>query len=198
MNPDNAYNTVPPEYVGLLCLRPAKSGGHSRVVSFHSAHNELLTRHPNVLPRLYRPFLFDRQKEFHPGEEPTLPAPVFEMNGELRSRFSAHQIRGGYAMTGQPVDEEGTAALSAMLDVLDDDRLSADFDLEAGQIQIVDNRALGHSRTAFEDHRNRAAARTWCGCGCATTAAAPIPDKQHSREAKMDDRAHAAERDQIV
>src|SRR5262249_12815265 len=89
---DNAYNSVPPEYVGLLCLRPAKSGGHSRVVSFHTAHNELLARHPNVLPRLYRPFLFDRQKEFHPGEEATLPAPVFETSErdgatELRSRF---------------------------------------------------------------------------------------------------------------
>jgi alpha-ketoglutarate-dependent taurine dioxygenase len=56
-------------------------------------------------------------------------------------------------MTGQPVDEEGAAALAAMLDVLDDDRFAADFDLEAGQIQIVDNRALGHSRTAFEDYR---------------------------------------------
>jgi alpha-ketoglutarate-dependent taurine dioxygenase len=167
---DNAYNAVPPEYVGLLCLQPAKSGGHSRVVSFHTAHNELLARHPNVLPRLYLPFLFDRQKEFHPGDEATLAAPVFEMadtetSYELRSRFSAHQIRGGYAMTGQPVDEEGAAALAAMLDVLDDDRFAADFDLEAGQIQIVDNRALGHSRTAFEDYpepeRRRHLVRLW-------------------------------------
>jgi alpha-ketoglutarate-dependent taurine dioxygenase len=43
--------------------------------------------------------------------------------------------------------------------------LSADFDLEAGQIQIVDNRALGHSRTAFGDHpepeRRRHLVRLW-------------------------------------
>ncbi|OYW19773.1 MAG: hypothetical protein B7Z52_03115, partial [Burkholderiales bacterium 12-64-5] len=31
---DNAYNRVMPEYVGLLCLQMAKSGGLSRVMSF--------------------------------------------------------------------------------------------------------------------------------------------------------------------
>ena len=36
---DNAYNETPPDYVGLLCLRQAQSGGHSRVISFHTVHN---------------------------------------------------------------------------------------------------------------------------------------------------------------
>ena len=36
-------------------------------------------------------------------------------------------------------------------DIFDEDELSVDFDLEPGQIQFVDNRALGHSRTAFID-----------------------------------------------
>ena len=36
---DNAYNDTPPDYVGLLCLRPARSGGHSRVISFHTVYN---------------------------------------------------------------------------------------------------------------------------------------------------------------
>ena len=36
---DNAYNDTPPDYVGLLCLRQAQSGGHSRVLSFQTVHN---------------------------------------------------------------------------------------------------------------------------------------------------------------
>src|SRR5262249_18811409 len=36
---DNAYNATPPEIVGLLCLKTAKSGGISRVLSFHTVHN---------------------------------------------------------------------------------------------------------------------------------------------------------------
>jgi hypothetical protein len=162
---DNSYNAAPPEYVVLLCLRQAKSGGHSRAISFHSVHNALLTRRPEILPRLYRPFWFDRQREFHPGEDPVFSAPVFTTKGELRTRFSAHQIRGGYALKNQPVDNEGAEALAAILDVFDDESLSAYFDLEPGQMQFVDNRTLGHSRTAFEDspepERRRHLVRLW-------------------------------------
>jgi alpha-ketoglutarate-dependent taurine dioxygenase len=149
---DNAYNDTPPDYVGLLCLRQAQSGGHSRVISFHSVYNALQARFPNRVERLYRPFWFDRQREYHPGEEPTFSAPVFETKGTLKARFSVHQINGGYALRGEPIDSDGEAAIVAMLDVFEDDDLSIDFDLEPGQMQFVHNRALGHNRTAFVDH----------------------------------------------
>lgn len=162
---DNSYNAVPPDYIVLLCLRGAKSGGHSRAISFHTVHDTLLQRRPELLPRLYRPFLFDRQREFHPGEDAVFSAPVFTGDGELRARFSMHQIRGGYALKGEPVDAAGAEALAALLDVFEDQSLSADFDLEPGQMQFVDNCALGHSRTAFEDHpepeRRRHLVRLW-------------------------------------
>jgi Taurine catabolism dioxygenase TauD, TfdA family len=148
---DNAYNASPPDYVGLLCLKRALSGGHSRVISFHTTHNEMLRRAPECLGRLYQPFWFDRQREFHAGESPVFAAPVFEDAAELKARFSLHQINSGYALRGEPVDAAGGAALDAMIELFDDETLSADFDLEPGQIQFVDNRALGHSRTAFVD-----------------------------------------------
>jgi alpha-ketoglutarate-dependent taurine dioxygenase len=162
---DNAYNDTPPDYVGLLCLRQAMSGGHSRVISFHSAHNALLSRYPTRLPRLYRPFWFDRQREYHPGESPIFAAPVFERSAELKARFSVHQINAGYALRGEPIDTEGASAVAAMLEISEDDGLSIDFDLEPGQMQFVDNRALGHSRTAFVDYpefnRKRHLVRLW-------------------------------------
>jgi alpha-ketoglutarate-dependent taurine dioxygenase len=148
---DNAYNATPPEIVGLLCLKTAKSGGVSRVLSFHTVHNELLAHHPELLPRLYRPFWFDRQKEFFDGEPETFAAPVFEAGEELRSRFSAHQINGGYKMRGEALDNEGAAALAATLDIFEEPDLSIDFEFAPGEIQFVDNRTLGHSRTEFED-----------------------------------------------
>ncbi len=162
---DNAYNDTPPDYVGLLCLRQAQSGGHSRVISFHTVHNTVHERRPDVLERLYRPFWFDRQREHRPGESPIFSAPVFETAGEVQGRFSAHQIAGGYALRGDPVDDQGEAAITAMLDIFEEDGLSVDFDLEPGQIQFVHNRALGHSRTAFVDHpdpeRKRHLVRLW-------------------------------------
>ena len=162
---DNAYNDTPPDYVGLLCLRQAMSGGHSRVISFHAAHNALLARYPGRLPRLYQPFWFDRQREYRPGESPVFAAPVFEKSGELKARFSVHQINGGYALKGEPVDAEGAEAIAAMFEIVEEDGLSVDFDLEPGQMQFVDNRALGHSRTAFVDYpepgRRRHLVRLW-------------------------------------
>jgi alpha-ketoglutarate-dependent taurine dioxygenase len=156
---DNAYNDTPPDNVGLLCLRRAMSGGHSRVISFHTAHNALLARCPDRLARLYQPFWFDRQREFHPGESPTFAAPVFDGDAEIKARFSVHQIRSGYALRGEPLDAAGEAAVSTMLDIFEDDALSIDFDLEPGQMQFIDNRALGHSRTAFVDHPEPGAKR---------------------------------------
>jgi hypothetical protein len=167
---DNAYNQSPPDYVGLLCLRQAQSGGHSRVVSFHTVYNTLLEQYPDQLPRLCQPFWFDRQREYRPGESAVFAAPVFENGTELKARFSVHQITGGYALLGEPIDSAGAAAIAAILDIFEDDRLSIDFDLEPGQIQFVHNRTLGHSRTAFVDHadpeRKRHLVRLWMrDCG---------------------------------
>jgi len=163
---DNAYNTTPPEIVALLCLKTAKSGGVSRVLSFHTVHNRLLARHKEMLPRLYRPFWFDRQREFFDGEPATFSAPVFDdAAGELKARFSVHQINSGYAMRGEPVDNEGAAALAATLDLFEEPDLAIDFEFAPGEIQFVDNRTLGHSRTEFEDwaepERRRHLVRLW-------------------------------------
>lgn len=163
---DNAYNQTPPEIVGLLCLRTARRGGTSRVLSFHTVHNELLAHHRELLPRLYRPFRFDRQREFFAGEEETFAAPVFTADaGELQARFSAHQINGGYALTGEPIDADGAAALKATLDIFEQPGVAVDFEFAPGEIQFVDNRVLGHSRTEFEDwpepERRRHLVRLW-------------------------------------
>jgi alpha-ketoglutarate-dependent taurine dioxygenase len=162
---DNAYNDTPPDYVGLLCLRPAQSGGHSCTISFHTVHNALLARYQDRLQRLYRPFWFDRQREYFPGESAIFSAPVFEKTEELKARFSVHQITGGYVLRGEPIDSAGKAAIAALLEIFEDDALSIDFDLEPGQIQFVHNRAIGHSRTAFVDYpepdRKRHLVRLW-------------------------------------
>ena len=76
-----------------------------------------------------------------------------------------NQINGGYALRGEPIDRAGEAALAATLEIFEEDGMSVDFDLEPGQIQFVDNRALGHSRTAFIDDpdpdRRRHLVRLW-------------------------------------
>jgi len=162
---DNAYNFLMPEFVGLLCVRQAKDGGMSRVMSFATAYNALLERHRELLPRLYEPFWFDRQREFHPGEPATFSAPVFIQDGErLKARLSLHQIRGGYALRGG-MDNATAAAVQAIAEVFADTSLQFQFRLNAGEIQYVANREIGHSRTEFHDfedaERRRLLIRLW-------------------------------------
>jgi alpha-ketoglutarate-dependent taurine dioxygenase len=163
---DNSYNLCPPDYVALLCLQPAMEGGVSSIVSFHTAHNEMLARHPGLLARLYAPFLFDRQREHAPGAAMVLSHPLFEYDGErLAGRLSRFQVRNGYALAEMPLDAEGEAALEALDQIMKAPRVKREFFFERGQIQILDNRRLGHRRTAFQDfpepERKRHLVRLW-------------------------------------
>ena len=163
---DNAYNARMPEVVGLLCLKTARSGGRSRVMSFETAHNALIERAPHTLPRLYEPFWFDRQREHWSDEDPTFAAPVFvAADGEVKARLGLHQVRNAYVLRGEELDADGQAAIAALESVFADPDLQFDFAMEPGQVQFVDNLAIGHSRTQFEDfeepERRRHLVRLW-------------------------------------
>lgn len=148
---DNSYNNPMPDFVGLLCLKPAKRGGMSRVMSFETAHNAVVERHGDSLARLYEPFIFDRQREHSNDDVPTIAEPIFENAGGLKARLGLHQVRNGYEMTGAPMDDETAKAIAALEDVFSDAALQFHFTMESGQFQFVNNRVIGHSRTEFED-----------------------------------------------
>lgn len=149
---DNAYNATMPDVVALLCIRNAKSGGTSRVMSFTTAHNALLERAPEALPRLYAKFPFDRQKEHAQDEDPLFEAPIFENHdGALRARLGLHQIHNAYALRGT-MDSETDTALSAVGQVFCDPTLQFEFDMQPGDMQFARNCEVGHSRTEFQDY----------------------------------------------
>lgn len=162
---DNAYSRVQPEYIGLLCVRPAVHGGESSLVSLASVHNVLLHEHPEALARLYQPFWIDRQREHLPDEPLLLHEPVFSFDGRLRARMGIHTILNGYALRGEPLDEEGRTAIEALRGVFARDRLVCRFMMAPGQIQFVSNLAIGHRRTGFTDAedpaRRRLMVRIW-------------------------------------
>ena len=163
---DNSYNHVPPHYVGLMCLRTAMEGGVSGIVSFATAHEEMRKRHPDLLPRLYQPFYFDRQREHAPDDVMTTHHPMLEdKDGRLIARLSHFQVKNGQKLAGVPLDAQGAAALQAFEAILNEPGMSARFQFQPGQMQLIDNRALGHKRTAFRDwpepERKRLLVRLW-------------------------------------
>jgi alpha-ketoglutarate-dependent taurine dioxygenase len=150
---DNAFARMPPDYVGLFCRHPAKTGGVSRICSLYSVHQRMLEQYPQELTRLYQPVFFDRQKEHHEGAEKICLAPYFSWrNGRMFARANASLIRKGYEVADQQMD----ALLGAALDAIDEICTAADLWFEAplqrGQIQYLNNHEVGHYRSAFEDH----------------------------------------------
>jgi len=163
---DNSYNNEPPHYVGLLCVRTAMEGGVSGIVSFATAHEEMRRRHPELLDRLFKPFYFDRQREHAPDDVMTTHHPMFEKHGDrLIARLSRFQVTNGHKIAGVPLDNEGVAALEAFEAILNEPGVAARFHFEPGQMQLIDNRALGHKRTGFRDwpdaERKRLLVRLW-------------------------------------
>jgi alpha-ketoglutarate-dependent taurine dioxygenase len=163
---DAAWLDLPPELVGLLCLHPAQEGGVSRFVSLVTVHNELRRRHPDLLPRLYRPFPWDRQAEHAPGDAKVAWQPVFTYDARgLIGRCNEALIQTGAELAGAPLDAEGREALAAMRAILDNPDFWVEFTIGRGQIQYLNNHHFAHSRTPFRDapepERKRHLIRLW-------------------------------------
>lgn len=163
---DNAFARMVPDYVGLLCRQPAKTGGVSRFCSLYSVHQRMQEQYPDALARLYQPVLFDRQKEHRDGAEPVCLAPYFSWrNGRLFARANASLIRKGYEVACEAMDAALVDALDAIDEVCAAEDLWYEAPLERGQVQYLNNHEVGHYRSAFEDYdepeRKRHLYRLW-------------------------------------
>jgi TfdA family taurine catabolism dioxygenase TauD len=58
----------------------------------------------------------------------------------------------GYEKTGRVPDDEGARAGWLMDEFLGDPAHRLDLWLERGQIQVLNNRAIVHGRTPYQDH----------------------------------------------
>jgi hypothetical protein len=163
---DGGWLRHPPEFIGLFCLQPAQSGGLSRAVSLLTVHNILQQQAPDLLPRLYQPFWWDRQAEHAPEDVPYSQHPVYAYDGHtLSARVYDDYIRNGYRLAQAGLDEAGQAALAAMRAVMDAPEQWIEFHMEKGQLQYLNNFQCAHSRTNFADapelSRRRHVLRLW-------------------------------------
>src|SRR5262249_25258188 len=163
---DNSFGDEVLDYVGLLCVNTAKSGGLSQVISAFAVHNRLLERDREALERLYEPFHVDRRGGVRPGQEPTVRCPVLAWDGrELLCRYLRYWIEVGQEKADVPLTTEQTKALDTFDEITAAPELRAEFALKPGDMYFINNRWILHNRTAFEDHaepeRKRHLVRLW-------------------------------------
>jgi alpha-ketoglutarate-dependent taurine dioxygenase len=163
---DNAFGRTLPDYVGLLCIRPAATGGISRFCSLYSVHNRMLAEHPDLLRRLYEPAYYDRQAEHAADAPKVMTARMFRYDGrKLHARLVPGLIRRGYEMVDEPMDDQLVEALDQLARTIADQSLWVEFTIERGQLQYLNNLECAHFRSSFTDsedpERKRHLIRVW-------------------------------------
>jgi len=163
---DNAFAKCVPDYVGLLCKQPAKTGGISRFCSFYTVHERVQQASSSALERLYQPMFFDRQKEHAATEAPVTWAPWFCWKSDrLQARANSMLVRKGYDVAGQDMDRELEDALALVDDICADPTIWFEAPLSRGQVQYLNNHEIGHYRSEFidfdEPERKRHLVRLW-------------------------------------
>jgi hypothetical protein len=159
-----AYHCDAADLVGLLCLKTARRGGTSRIVSSITVYNTLLAEHPELVDRLYEPFLLDTHGE---GGIDYIPIPACRhAGGRLRTFWHADYFRSSHDYARVPACS-GTerAVLEAYDAIAARPELYLDMELAPGDVQLLSNHTILHARTAYEDHaepaRKRHLLRLW-------------------------------------
>jgi TfdA family taurine catabolism dioxygenase TauD len=161
------FHTDGADVIGLLCLRPAKAGGTSRIASSAAIYNEILRRRPDLVPALYEPFPFDRNGEERPGDPPFFTLPLCRYaDGWLRTFYIGWYIRDSQRHASAP---RLSAAQREVIDLIDaiaaDPAVHLDMEFRAGDIQWLKNSVILHARTEYEDfaepERKRHLLRLW-------------------------------------
>ena len=157
---DNAFGISVPDYVGLLCKYPAKTGGLSRFCSLYMVHQRMEERYPAELRRLYQPVYYDRQAEHASGEAKTAFAPMFTWRDDrLRCRANSSLVRKGYQVRGDQMDVSLQNALDAIDEVTTNKDLWIEAPLARGDVQYLNNHELGHYRSDFIDYDDKSKKR---------------------------------------
>ena len=154
------YHCDQTDLVGLLCIQEAKSGGLSKITSSRLLYHILQDRRPDLVAILCQPFCWTKHAETGSGEKPYYESPVFNFtDGILSTSFGPTHIFKGHQLAEAP---DMTAAQKEAIEVAWAlaDELHYAMQLRRGDIQLVNNYKVLHTRTAFEDGPDPAKRRT--------------------------------------
>jgi len=162
------FHTDSADIVALLCLKTAKAGGLSRIVSSIFLYNEMFRRRPDLAAVLFEPLCFDRRGEVPAGRKGYYETPVFHWHaGELSVIYgNRYYISSAQRFPDAPrLTERQVEALDLFDALANDPSNYLDIAFRPGDIQLLHNHVILHDRTDYEDwpepERKRHLLRLW-------------------------------------
>ena len=159
------FHTDRTDVVGLLCVRQARAGGVSKLVSTPAIHNAMRARRPDLLEELFAPVWRSRFGEESAVRESVYALPIFGVEqGRFTSHFSLTFIEAAQLVDGVPkLTERQREAIACLMETAEE--LSFAMTLEPGDLQLINSHVTYHGRTPFEDDvssgRDRLLLRLW-------------------------------------
>lgn len=153
-NRELEFHTDSVDIVGLLCLKTARAGGASRIVSSVTLHDVMYERRPDLWRALFNAFPTDRRGEIPPGMKPWFDVPVFNWyGGHLTTMYVGQYIRSAQELfpEARRLTDIEVEAIDYLDTLCNDPEFHLSMDFLPGDIQLLHNHQILHSRTDFED-----------------------------------------------
>ena len=145
------FHTDRCDVVSLLCVRKAKAGGLSKIVSAVSLSNAILGRRPELHALLCQDYWRSRQGEESGGEHNVFALPIFCLHeGKFTTQYSRTFVEASQKLPDVP---RMTPAHDEALDLHADlcEELCFTMELQPGDWQLLNNHVIYHGRTHYED-----------------------------------------------
>jgi hypothetical protein len=161
------YHSDSSDIVALMCLRGARAGGASCLVSGAEIYNEILRRRPDLAPLLLESFHWDWRRQDHNSPANTYQSPIVSMVDGVFSMYAGSlYIVTAQAYPGVPkLTEDQIEVLRLFDEITYEPGMAIEMDFRPGDIQWLSNYAALHSRTEFfdwpEPQRKRHLLRLW-------------------------------------
>jgi hypothetical protein len=161
------YHSDSSDIVALMCLRPARTGGLSCLVSGAEIYNEILRRRPDLAPLLLEPFHWDWRRQDHEAPANTYTSPVVSIIDGVFSMYAGSlYILTAQEYPGVPKLTDGQIEVLRLFDEITyEPGMALEMDFRPGDIQWLSNYAALHARTSFADwpepQRRRHLLRLW-------------------------------------
>jgi hypothetical protein len=178
------YHTDSADIVGLLCLQKAKAGGESFIASSMSLYNKLIERRPDLIAAMFTSYPTDRRGEVPEGRDPWFEIPIFNWHqGHLSCVYLRHYIEDAQRLypNAPRLTREQIEVMDEIDAILQEPGFALQMAFEPGDIQLLHNHQILHSRNDFENWPDPKLQRHLLRLWIAPPSARPLPEYFGSR-----------------